>query len=82
MLKNGKGNIRRIGLGEDHLTKVEGIVKEREREEKGRKRMRGEQAEGDMRDSFLECGRFQGKDENFWKELGDWDVINVRNMDR
>lgn len=44
--------------------------------------MRGEQAEGDMRDSFLECGRFQGKDENFWKELGDWDVINVRNMDR
>lgn len=44
--------------------------------------MRGEQAEGDMRDSFLKCGRFQGKDENFWKELGDWDVINVRNMDR
>lgn len=40
VLKNGKGNIRRIGLGEDHLTKVEGIVKERE--EKGRKRVRGE----------------------------------------
>lgn len=32
MLKNGKGNIRRIGLGEDHLTKVKGIIKERERE--------------------------------------------------
>lgn len=36
MLKNGKGNIRRIGLGEDHLTKVEGIVKKRERRKGGK----------------------------------------------
>lgn len=61
MLKNGKGNIRRIGLGEDHLTKVKGIVKEREREEKGRKRMRGEQAEGDMRIVFWNVAGFRGR---------------------
>lgn len=49
MLKNGKGNIRRIGLGEDHLTKVEGIVKERkrgEREEKDERRAGGRRYEG------------------------------------
>lgn len=77
MLKNGKGNIRRIGPSNEG-----GRDNKEEREEKGRKRMRGEQAEGDMRSSFLECGRFQGKDEHFWKELGDWDVINVKNVDR
>lgn len=36
MLKNGKDNIRRIGLGEDHLAKVEGIVKERKRRKRGK----------------------------------------------
>lgn len=83
MLKNGKGNIRRIGLGEDHLMKVKGIVKERERE-RGERKEKDERRAGRRRyeDSFLECGRFQGKDENFWKELDDWDVINVRNVDR
>lgn len=48
MLKNGKGNIRRIGLGEDHLTKVEGIVKKRERgerEEKDERRAGGRRYE-------------------------------------
>lgn len=43
--------------------------------------MRGEQAEGDMR-AFWNVAGFRGKDENFWKELDDWDVINVRNVDR
>lgn len=36
MLKNGKGNIRRIRLGKDYLTKVEGIVKERVRRKGGK----------------------------------------------